>query len=826
MPLKGEKFDEEEILDRYLEWVKLGGKSPWEHQERALISLLSDSHLLLTTPTGSGKSLVAYGFMFQALCQGRKTYYTAPIKALVNEKFFEGLSIFGKGFVGMLTGDTSIDPAAPIIFCTAEILANQSLRAQAEGNCCVVMDEAHYYGDAQRGWAWQVPLLDMPEAQFLLMSATLGDPSSIISTLKRTTNRQIEYIADAPRPVPLEYQYEAKPIQEIASDLVSKHLDPVYIVHTSQEAALKDAESLVNFGIVSKERREKVKEAIKDFKFTTSFGKTLKRLLSAGVGVHHAGMLPRYRRLIEQLAQSGKLPLICGTDTLGVGINVPIHTVVFTSLSKWDGVKDRRLKVREFRQIAGRAGRSGFDKEGLVVCQAPPDEIEAKEGKEKGGKKKRKGAPLQGPSWDKNTFEKLASSPSETLIPHLKVSHSMALAEVVQGGDAKERLAQLVASSAQTELQKSRLLLQSDDIFSALIESGVIVLSTDGSYSTTIDVPDNFALNEPLSPFLFSALPLLNRDSPSYELDLISVVESILEDPDAILRAQERKARDEAIAEMKAEGIEWEERMERIEDITYPKPLESELEESFEGYKREMPWAQDYSLSPKSILRDMIETCSNFNEYISLYSISRVEGILLRYLSDAWKVLVHTIPDEYYTPRLAEISSWLGLLIDGVDSSLLDEWAEEGSLARQGEAEPQEAEEEKDWMTQRKGLVLMARNALFRRVELIASDKFEELGEMDGGWGMGVRAWDEALDEFYSQHESVDISQDARSDKYFLIEPTASLDGFWHCRQIIKDSEGDMDWSICADLDCSASLSEGQAVFTNYSFVPFEEVGN
>lgn len=778
----------------------------------------------MTTPTGSGKSLVAYGFMFQALCQGRKIYYTAPIKALVNEKFFEGLSIFGKGFVGMLTGDTSIDPAAPIIFCTAEILANQSLRAQAGGNCCVVMDEAHYYGDAQRGWAWQVPLLDMPEAQFLLMSATLGDPSSIISTLQRATNRKVEYISDALRPVPLKYEYETRPMPQIAQDLVSKRLDPIYIVHTSQEAALKDAQSLVNFGIIAKEGREKVKEAIKGFKFTTSFGKTLKRLLLAGVGVHHAGMLPRYRRLVEQLAQSGKLPLICGTDTLGVGINVPIHTVVFTSLCKWDGIRDRRLRVREFHQIAGRAGRSGFDDEGLVVCQAPLEEIENKEDKGKPGKKKKKPASTQGPTWDKNTFEKLISSPSETLTPHLKVSHSMVLAEVVQGGNAKERLADLIESSAQTEVQKSRLYSQSDEIFSALIESGVVVLSNSGSYSTTIDVPDNFALNEPLSPFLFSALPLLNRDSPYYELDLISVMESILENPDAILRAQERKARDKAIAEMKEEGVEWEERMERIEEVTYPKPLESELEESFEEYRKEMPWARDYTLSPKSILRDMIETCSNFNEYISLYSISRVEGVLLRYLSDAWKVLVHTIPNEYYTPHLAEITSWLGLLIDGVDSSLLDEWEKEGALS-EGEEEEKE-EETKDWMTQRKGLILMARNALFRRVELIALDKFEELGRMDSRWNMGVRAWDEALEEFYSQHESVEISQDARSNKYFIIEPTSSLEGFWSCRQIIKDSEGDGDWSICANLDCSASLAEGEAIFANYSFVPFEEVGD
>ena len=802
----------------------MGGKAPWDHQERALVALLSDSHLLLTTPTGSGKSLVAYGFMFQALCQGRRAYYTAPIKALVNEKFFEGLSIFGKGFVGMLTGDTSIDPGAPIIFCTAEILANQSLRGQARGNCCIIMDEAHYYGDAQRGWAWQVPLLDMPDSQFLLMSATLGDPSSIISTLRRRTSREVEYIGDAPRPVPLEYDYEADPIQKIAQDLVSKGLDPVYIVHTSQEAALRDAESLVNFGIVSREKREEVKEAIKGEKFTTAFGKTLKRLLSSGVGVHHAGMLPRYRRLVEQLAQSGKLPLICGTDTLGVGINVPIHTVVFTSLVKWDGVKDRRLKVREFRQIAGRAGRSGFDKEGLVVCQAPPEEIEARE---KDGKKKKKASPKSssGPSWDKNTFEKLASSPSETLVAHLKVSHSMALAEVVQGGDAKGRLAELIEASAQTELQKSRLLSQTDDIFSALIESGVITLSNDGDYSTTIDVPDNFALNEPLSPFLFSAFPLLNRDSPSYELDLISVIESILEDPDPILRAQERAARDKAIAEMKAEGIEWEERMEKIEDISYPRPLESELEESFEEYKREMPWAGDYALSPKSILRDMIETFSNFNEYVSRYALARVEGILLRYLSDAWKVLAHTVPDEYYTPHLAEITSWLGLLIDGVDSSLLDEWAREGNLAHEQEG-PQEEPEEKDWMEERRGLVLMARNALFRRAELIALDRFEELGEMDARWGWGVRAWDEALDRFYSDHESVDTSQDARSEKYFSVEPTVSLDGFWRCRQIIKDGDGDLDWSICADLDCAASLAEGQAVFSNYRFVPFEEIGN
>ena len=225
------------------------------------------------------------------------------------------------------------------------------------------MDEFHFYADPDRGWAWQVPLLALPNVQFLLMSATLGDISDIAHSLEQRTGRTVDSITDAPRPVPLTYRFVDTSLEGTVELSLRNGEAPIYVVHFAQDAALTSAQALASYGVSTKEQREAIKEAIKGTRFTTGFGKTLKRLLGCGVGVHHAGMLPRYRLLVEKLAQQGLLPVICGTDTLGVGINVPIHTVLFTALSKFDGKRMRHLNAREFHQVAGRAGRSGFDDE-------------------------------------------------------------------------------------------------------------------------------------------------------------------------------------------------------------------------------------------------------------------------------------------------------------------------------------------------------------------------------------------------------------------------------------------------------------------------------
>ena len=818
----------DEALDLFLGWVESRGIELWPHQEEALLSLAAGDHLILGTPTGSGKSMVALGMCFMSVCTDRRAYYTAPIKALVSEKFFDLVELFGRENVGMITGDAAINAEAPIICCTAEILANQALR-EGEG-CdvgCVAMDEFHFYADPDRGWAWQVPLLTLPHAQFLLMSATLGDTSSIASALsEHTGGRTVDTIADAPRPVPLSYEFVDTALEGTVELALRAGEAPLYVVHFSQDAALASAQSLASYGVSTKEQREAIKDAIKGTRFTTTFGKTLQRLLGCGVGVHHAGMLPRYRLLVEKLAQQGLLPVICGTDTLGVGINVPIHTVVLTALSKFDGRRMRHLNAREFHQIVGRAGRAGFDTEGHVIAEATEYDIENARALRKAGgdpKKARKAKTKKPPEgfvgWNKQTFERLIAAVPEPLRPRMKVTHSMVLAEVEQGGDAWARVHRLIEDSAQPAEEKEALSTRADEIFATLMDAGVVSREEgpdgEASWSTTVDLPDDFALDQPLSPFLLAALELLDPESETYALDVISMAEATLEDPWQILRAQQRVARDRAMSEMKAEGVEYDERMERLQEVTWPKPLEELLEAAFAEYCEKVPWARDFSLSPKSVLRDMVETASDFKEYVGRYNIARSEGLLLRYLSEAYRALDRTVPVSKRDERLTDIVSWLGLVVRTVDSSLVDEWsaAGEGSAAGLDAAPPAADEVVRD----RRGLTLLVRNALFARVRLAAFGDVEALGKLDGEWGWRAPVWQRALDRFYEEHDEIVVDGDARSTAYYTIDESDERSAHvWHVHQVFRDSDDDRDFGIWADVDLDATQDEGAVVFSGY----------
>lgn len=825
----------DDIYERFFGWViDAKGIEPWPHQEEAIMDLLAGDHVILNTPTGSGKSLVALGLHFAALCTGRRSYYTAPIKALVSEKFFDLVEVFGRDNVGMITGDTHINADAPIICCTAEILANQALREGARADVgMVAMDEFHYYGDPERGWAWQVPLLTLPHTQFLLMSATLGNVDAIADKLADLSDTpDVDVIADAPRPVPLSYEYTLDPLEKTVELAFREGSTPIYVVHFSQDAALETANALASTGVSSKEQRAAIAEAIKGVKFTTAFGKILQRLLRTGVGIHHAGMLPRYRRLVEQLAQQGLLPVICGTDTLGVGINVPIHSVVLTALTKFDGSKMRRLKAREFHQIAGRAGRMGFDTEGLVIAEAPEFEIENAKAVAKAGgdpkklkKVKRKKAPEGFVTWNENAFDKLIDAEPETLVPHLKITHSMVLNEVEQGGDARARVDDLIDDSAQTPEQKERLHQRADEIFATLFDTEVIEVleGRDGGkdYVMTLDMPDDFALDQPLSPFLLAALELLDPESDTYALDVISMVEATLEDPKQVLRAQERAARDRAMADMKADGIEYDERMERLAEITYPKPLEEMLSAAFDHYRHDVPWANDYWLSPKSVVRDMVETASDFTGYISRYNIARSEGTLLRYLSDAYRALARTVPPEMRDEQLEDVIAWLRVLVRSIDSSLVDEWENAGtdSLDASEAAAALAAPGKRDAVVEdRRGLTVLVRNAMFRRVQLMDLDRPEELGALDKDWGYGVHEWEDALDDYYESHEYVETGAEARSAELFMLDESHESDEhIWRVRQIIDDSDGDHDWAITGTIDLDATQESGEVIFHDYA---------
>ena len=847
-------LDAETALERYLDWCAGRGMELWPHQEEALLDLAAGDHVILGTPTGSGKSMVALGLAYMTICQHRRAYYTAPIKALVSEKFFDLVEVLGRDNVGMITGDTHINTDAPVICCTEEILANQALREGAASDvAAVAMDEFHFFGEADRGWAWQVPLLTLPNTQFLLMSATLGDTSAISAALGRQTGRTVDEVTQAERPVPLSYQYVDTSLEATVELALRDGDAPIYIVHFAQDAALNTAQSLASFGVATKEQRDAVKEACKGTRFTTAFGKTLQRLLGCGVGVHHAGMLPRYRLLVEKLAQQGLLPVICGTDTLGVGINVPIHTVLLTALTKYDGHRMRRLRSREFHQIAGRAGRAGFDTEGRVIAEAPEYEIENAKALLKAGgdvKKQRKVKKKRPPegfvNWGKETFERLIAAPPETLVPRLRITNSMVLAECEQGADAHGRVMRLIADSLQTDTEKAQLVARTDEIFATLIDAGVIErteladavdaaspqllealpaaaaspLASPAVFSLTVDLPEDFALDQPLSPFLLAALELLDPESDTYDLDLISMVEATLEDPYQVLRAQEREARGRALAEMKAEGLEYDERMDKLAEITYPKPLEDELDAAFEAYCEKVPWARDYYLRPKSILRDMLETAADFKTYIQHYKLARSEGTLLRYLSDAWRVLDRTVPTEKRSESLDDIVAWLGFIVRTTDSSLVDAWEAAGEVP---DALPPEVTDAV--VKDRHGLTVLVRNALWRRVRLFKAEELPTLGDLDQPWGFGERRWRAVLDEFHDAHDELLLDADARSTAYFQVdESDEKSDHVWHVTQIFHDADGDNDFQIKADLDLDATQERGEVVFKNYRAGSIEEL--
>src|SRR5579862_6678030 len=675
------------VFDAFAGWSKQRGLALYPHQEEALIEIVSGANVILSTPTGSGKSLVAAGAHFAALADGRRTFYSAPIKALVSEKFFDLCDAFGPAEVGMMTGDASVNAEAPIICCTAEVLANIALRDGAAADVgLVVMDEFHFYADPERGWAWQVPLIELPHAQFLLMSATLGDVSRFETDLTRRTGRPTAVIHTVERPVPLTFSFVVQPLHETLEELLSTGQAPIYVVHFTQAAALEQAQALMSINVCSRAEKDAIAELIGNFRFSAGFGKTLSRLVRHGIGVHHAGMLPRYRRLVETLTQAGLLKVICGTDTLGVGINVPIRTVLFTALSKYDGTRTRLLQAREFHQIAGRAGRAGYDTVGRVVVQAPEHVVEneralAKAGDDPKARRKvvRKKPPAGFVSWGKPTFERLEAAEPEPLTSSFNVTHAMVLNVIARPGDAFAAMRHLLTDNHEDRAAQRKHIHRAIEIYRALLAGGVVERlpepdSEGRLVRLTVDLQYDFALNQPLSPFALAAISLLDNTDPDYPLDVLSVIEATLDDPRQVLSAQQFRARGEAVAQMKADGVEYEERMELLDGVTYPKPLQDTLDAAYDIYRRGHPWVADYELSPKSVARDLYERAMTFAEFVSFYGLARSEGLVLRYLADAYKAQRQTVPDEAKTEDLADLIEWLGEIVRQVDSSLLDEW--------------------------------------------------------------------------------------------------------------------------------------------------------
>jgi superfamily II RNA helicase len=817
------RADADAVYETFVAWVEGRGLTLYPAQDEALIEIVSGSNVILATPTGSGKSLVAAGAHLAALAAGRRSVYTAPIKALVSEKFFDLCATFGSAQVGMLTGDAAVNRDAPIICATAEVLANIALRRGRDaGVDLVVMDEFHYYADPERGWAWQVPLLELVDAQFLLMSATLGDVARFGDDLTRRTGRPTAIVTSSTRPVPLLFSWRLDPMHELLDELLSTDQAPVYVVHTTQAAAVERAATLLNTTIATRPEKDAIAAFLGGFRFSAGFGAVLSKLVRHGVGVHHAGMLPKYRRLVERLAQAGLLKVICGTDTLGVGINVPIRTVVFTQLSKFDGTRMRMLTAREFHQIAGRAGRAGFDVTGRVIVLAPEHVIDNEKALAKAGddpKKRRKVVRRKPPegfvSWGEPTFQRLVAAEPEPLTSSFAVSNAMLLNVIARPGDAFAAMRHLLTENDETPTAQRKHIRRAIAMYRALLAAGVVERLDEPDelgriVRLTVDLQDDFALDQPLSPFAVATLELLDRESPTYALDVLSVVESTLDDPNQVLYAQRFKARGEAVARMKADGIEYEERMALLEDITWPRPLADLLDAAYAMYRTGHPWVADHDVRAKSVARDLYERAMSFNEFVAHYGLNRSEGLVLRYLSDTYKALVRTVPDDAKTDDLLDLTEWLGELVRQVDSSLLDEWERLTAPEPELDLDAEPVDTPPPPITRnRRALRVLVRNAMFRRVALMARRRVDELAALDPGGPVGAEHWQEAVAGYFAEHAELPTGPEARGPALFVVDERSDR---WVVRQILADPEGYHEWGIDADVDLAASDAAGDAV--------------
>ena len=835
------RINSEDILEAFMEWAESRGTTLYPAQEEAILELLDGKNVILNTPTGSGKSMVALALHFDSIVHGRNSVYTCPIKALVNEKWMALCKEFGAENVGLSTGDATVNHDAPILCCTAEILSNMAL---CEGEKLeildVVMDEFHYYSDRERGVAWQVPLLTLPQSRFLLMSATVGATDFFERDLTKHTGKETVTVRSTQRPVPLDFSYSTSEISTEVQKLVNEGKAPVYVVHFTQAAAATNAQNFMSLDLCSKEEKQAINEAIKEVRFSSPYGPDVKRWLKQGIGLHHAGLLPKYRILCEKLAQKGLLKVICGTDTLGVGVNVPIRTVLFTQLCKYSGDKTAILTARDFHQIAGRAGRKGFDDVGYVVAQAPEHVIEnlklEAKSRQTGKKFQKRKPPEHGyVPFDENTFKRLIDASPEPLTSSFHVDHGMLLNILSRETDGCRAMRTLLKDCHESAASKKQLQHRAFMLFRSLVEKKIVefVPAVAPGYShlrVNMDLQDDFAMNQPLSLYLLDTLPKLDKDSPEYALDVITLCESIVENPEAILRIQLSKARDARMNELKAQGMEYNQRLEELEKVEYPKPLRDFIYDTYNAFAEVHPWV-DVNVEPKSIVREMFENFSTFSGYVKQYNLQRMEAILLRHLNYVYKVLSQTVPDGYKNEELLEMQDYLGDMIRRVDSSLLEEWekmAHPEDYQKRLDAGTTEDEAEKafgadkaaaDITYDKKRFLGMVRQRIFQIMGNLAKQDFatvldsladdldegELLADAEGTPWTEKRLL-EIMAGYTAEHHKFRLDVEGRA----LAHTIVTYDGdTMHVQQMLQDEEEFNDWSIDFDISLSDSREAG-----------------
>jgi len=831
---------DDEVLSRFLSYVEESGLTLYEHQEEAILEWFADRNVILNTPTGSGKSLVALAAHFRGLCHGRRSCYTVPIKALANEKFLALCRTFGPDQVGLVTGDATVNPGAPVICCTAEILSNRALREGEQTDIAdVVIDEFHYYSDPERGAAWQIPLLTLPRARFLLMSATLGDTSFFERELTALTGAPTTLVQSGRRPVPLEFEYSEIPLEEKVGQLVAQERAPVYLVHFTQLSCHQTAQNLLSQNFCSKAEKQALATELANAGFSSPYGREIARFARSGVGVHHAGLLPKYRVLIEKLAQQGLLKVICGTDTLGVGVNVPIRTVAFTGLCKYDGRTTRILTVRDFKQISGRAGRRGFDEIGYVVAQAPEHVIENLRLKDKAARRARGGGKARKPvlkkpppkgfvNWTEETFRKLIDSPPERLASSFQLNHGIILNVLSRRHeDGCAALKALIQRSHGSPASKQQLRRHGRQLFRGLVEGKVLDIipparrTGPAKVKLNVELQEEFSLNQALGLWLLDALPQLDEDDPRHALNVLSLVEAILENPDVILRKQTEQERDRLYRRLKEEGAGYDELMERLAEVEWPMPGREFIYDTFNEFVRRNPWIRDDAIRPKSIAREMFDEYLDFPGYIRKYKLERSEGVLLRHLSEVYKVLSQTVPPAARSADVAEAEAFFEDIVRGVDASLLDEWEQ----LRDPAYDPEDARRARAAETrQREAVPLTRRKAEFDKAVRSAVHGFLK-ALRDHQWDRALEfiqpadprgePWNPprlqaALEPYLAEFPPFLLDPEARNARHTHLA-TGPDPGLHQLTQTLVDPDHALFWQACFRLDLAATDRDQRA---------------
>ena len=499
---------------------------------------------------------------------------------------------------------------------------------------------------------------------------------------------------------------------------------------------------------------------------------------------------------------------------------------MFTKLCKFDGEKATLLSIRDFQQISGRAGRKGFDTQGTVVVQAPEHVIEnliidqkaAADPKKAKNKVKRKPPEKGYIAWNQETLTKLSEGKPEALTSRFQVSHGMILNVLAREGTRNcDALRELISLSHESEVQKKRHGKLAFQLFRSLYERKIIELNP---LRLNVNLQQDFSLNQSLSLYLIDALAVLNREDENYALDTLTLVESILENPDLILRRQVDRAKTEKMMELKASGMEFDQRIEELEKISYPKPNEEFIYTTFNAFAAAHPWIGQENIRPKSIAREMFETFQSFHEYIKSYDLERVEGLLLRYLSEVFKVLVQNVPDSAKNESVQELIEYFKTILKDIDSSLVEEWERMKNPVAAAINDTLRAEQDAAQARlelAQKQILISIRNEVFRGIRHLISGNYADAALVFAPNEIAEKTeyFAQKMTEYYETHEALLLDPKARAQHFTKL--TRMGDERFKIEQTLSDPDGHNDWILV--LEARASLADPHPQF---QFIGFE----